>query len=147
MAEPAKSTAMAHLDVWHATGDRFLIDVRGHDLLVDQPLDAGGGDVGPTPTELFVASLAACVGFYAGRFLRRHELPVEGLGVSADFGMSTSGPARVTTIELRVSVPVALPEARRDALMAVVRHCTVHNSLREVPEVRVELDAPEERAA
>src|SRR5439155_5370170 len=86
MTEPPNATAMAHLDVWHATGDRFLIDVRGHDLLVDQPIDAGGGDVGPTPTELFVASLAACIGFYAGRFLRRHELPVEGLRVSADFG-------------------------------------------------------------
>ena len=42
-------------------GDAYTISVRGHVLRVDQPTDAGGGDTGPTPTELFVASLAACV--------------------------------------------------------------------------------------
>jgi uncharacterized OsmC-like protein len=46
-------------------GDRFVLEVRGHQLYVDQPREAGGSDAGPTPTELFVASLAGCVGFYA----------------------------------------------------------------------------------
>jgi putative redox protein len=40
----------------------------------------GGGDVGPTPTELFVAGLASCVAFYARRYLRRHDIDAEGLG-------------------------------------------------------------------
>jgi organic hydroperoxide reductase OsmC/OhrA len=34
-----------------------------------------------TPTELFAASLAACVAFYAGRFLRRHGLTADWLRV------------------------------------------------------------------
>jgi hypothetical protein len=46
-------------------GDRFAIDARGHTITVDQPADVGGADTAPTPTELFVASLAGCVGFYA----------------------------------------------------------------------------------
>src|SRR6266496_433693 len=58
------------LAVTHLHTDAYEIDIRGHRLTVDQPVEAGGANLGPTPTELFAASLAACVGFYAGRFLR-----------------------------------------------------------------------------
>jgi putative redox protein len=126
---------MGEIEVRWAAGDRFLIGVRGHDLVVDQPKDAGGDDVGPTPTELFVASLAACVGFYAERFLKRHGLPIEGLRVQATFAMSEDRPARVTSIDLSVGLPVGFPAARRAALAAVIGHCTVHNSIRLEPEV------------
>jgi putative redox protein len=57
------------LQVRHLGDDRFAIDVRGHEIVVDQPVDAGGQDTAPTPTELFVASLAGCVAFYARRYL------------------------------------------------------------------------------
>ena len=46
------------LTVEASGGDRFAIDVREHTLTVDQPVDAGGTDTAPTPTELFVAGLA-----------------------------------------------------------------------------------------
>jgi hypothetical protein len=32
-------------------GDRLHIDVRGHELSADQPVEDGGGDTAPTPTE------------------------------------------------------------------------------------------------
>ena len=56
-----------HVDVGHLDGDAYEMLVRGHRITVDQPADAGGTDKAATPTELFVASLAACVAFYAGR--------------------------------------------------------------------------------
>ena len=54
---------MPNLSVTHQTGDRFQLQVRGHRLTCDQPSADGGDDQGPTPTELFVGSLAACVAF------------------------------------------------------------------------------------
>ena len=65
---------MNGIKVRHEEGDRFRVSIRGHELFVDQPVDDGGQDSAPTPTELFVAGLASCVAFYAGRFLRRHDL-------------------------------------------------------------------------
>jgi uncharacterized OsmC-like protein len=41
--------------------DRFDIQVRNHTITVDQPVDVGGADVAPTPTEQFVVGLASCV--------------------------------------------------------------------------------------
>jgi len=121
-----------------ASGDSFVIDVRAHFLVVDQPYADGGQDLGPTPTELFVASLGGCVGLYAERFLRRHGIAPEGLRVECVFAMGER-PARVEHIELRLRLPAGFPESRRAALMAVVEHCTVHNSLTKPPTVEIEL--------
>ncbi|MEU3253357.1 OsmC family protein [Streptomyces sp. NPDC006997] len=135
--EPAE----AHrLEVVHVRGDAYTVDVREHRLQVDQPLGAGGTDTAPTPTELFAASLATCVAFYAGRFLHRHGLPRAGLRVRTEFTLSTDRPARVTALRLVVVPPPELPEQRRAALLAVASRCTVHNTLHQPPDVDIELE-------
>ena len=133
---------MPTLSVAHQAGDRFQLQVRGHRLTCDQPPADGGTDQGPTPTELFVASLAACVGFYARRFLARHDLEAAGLRVEGAFTIRPGRPARVAAITLRLLLPQPLEEHRRQALLAVVDHCTIHNSLRTPPEVRITLAEP-----
>ena len=127
-----------NLHVSHVADDRFTIGIRGHVIAVDQPVADGGADTAPTPTELFVASLAGCVAFYARRFLARHGLPEEGLQVTVDYEMG-SRPARVTRIDLRIGLDGDLPEDKAKALLAVASHCTVHNTLVEAPDVMVAL--------
>lgn len=129
---------MPALTVSHLGADRFAIQVRDHQVLVDQPLDAGGEDTAPTPLELMLASLASCVGFYARRYLVRHGLPEEGLAVTATAEVG-SRPARLTTIEIALAVPEGVPAERRDALLAVASACTVHNTLMTPPEVSITL--------
>ena len=126
------------ITVTHEHGDRMTIRVRGHELVTDQPISGGGDDAGPTPTELFVAGLAACVGFYAERFLRRHG-PEASLSVTCDFAMSTDRPSRVASVDLRIDVPGPLRDDLREALLRAVDHCTVHNSLRTPPAVSMEI--------
>ena len=130
--------------VAHLGGDRFDINIRGHIIRTDQPIADGGEDTGPTPTELFIASLAGCVAFYARRYLERHALPTEGLAVDAEFRMG-SRPARVARIEVRLTIPDGVPAERREALLAVASHCTVHNSLTSVPEISVVFAGEPER--
>ena len=127
------------MDVRFVAGEAYEVAVRGHRVLVDQPADAGGQDSAPTPTELFVASLAACVAFYAGRFLTRHGYSRDGLAVSVGYEMATDRPARVGGIRLTVRVPAGVPPQRWTALRAVVSHCTVHNSLASPPPVSIDL--------
>jgi putative redox protein len=136
----AAATVNAHrMDVRFVAGESYEVAVRGHRVTVDQPADAGGLDTAPTPTELFVASLATCVAFYAGRYLTRHGYSRDGLGVCADYDMATDRPARVSGIRLTVRVPAELPAERWAALRAVVSHCTVHNSLASPPPVTIDL--------
>lgn len=119
-------------------GDRFDLEMRGHVVTVDQPLDAHGEDTGPTPTELFIASLAGCVAFYARRYLRRHDLEGGGLTVRTTFTMAST-PSRVGSVDLAIDLPAGIPDEHRARLLAVASHCTVHNTLTVAPEVTVHL--------
>lgn len=127
--------------------DAYQVDVRGHRIVVDQPLDAGGGNAGPTPTELFVASLAACVAHYAGRALRHEPAELRDVGVSVEYVMSTEPPWRVTEIDVSVDLAPGVSTERRRAVERAVSHCTVHNSLEQPPQVTVSVGEPAVRAA
>jgi uncharacterized OsmC-like protein len=126
------------ITVRHLNRDRYEVHVRGHRTVVDQPLIDGGEDTAPTPTELFIASLAGCVAFYAGRYLQRHGLPIAGLEVHVRYEMA-SRPARVGRIWVEITPPEGLPDDRRERLLAVASHCTIHNSLVSPPSVAVTL--------
>jgi putative redox protein len=136
----AQAGPAGKITVRHAGGDAYAITVRGHVMLVDQPEADGGQDAAATPTELLAASLASCVAFYVGRYLLRHGLDRSGLAVTAEFTMASGRPARIGEMRLRISVPSGLPPQRRDALLAVASHCTVHNTLRQQPGISTELD-------
>jgi len=137
--------ATPDLRVSYRAGDRFDIGIRDHVVTVDQPLDVGGDDLGPTPTELFVAGLVSCVAFYARRYLRRHDLDATGLVVDASYRMG-SRPARVSAVDISITLPGTLPPERRDGLLAMARHCTVHNSLVAAPAIDIALDDTPDRS-
>lgn len=126
-------------------GDRLRIDVRSHELNTDQPREDGGGDTAPTPTELFLGGLAACVAFYAERFLRRNGLPPAGLEVSCAYAWAEN-PHRVGEVQLTVNAPGLTPQ-KRAAFERVVEHCTLHNTLRQPPSVRLTVSGAATAAA
>jgi putative redox protein len=126
------------ISVHYEGGDRYLVEIGWHALTVDQP---DTGDTGPTPTDLFVASLASCVAHYAGRFFARHDIDPDGFGVDATFAMAIDRPARVGRIDVKLRLPRGFPDELHERLAAVVEHCTVHNSLTTPPEVGIELRA------
>jgi putative redox protein len=139
---PVDPADVPPMRVEHRGGDKFDINVRGHIVRVDQPVKDRGEDTAPTPTELFIASLASCVAFYARRYLARHNLPTDGLAVEATFEMGNK-PARVAGIDMHLIVSEGVPDDRLGALLAVAAHCTVHNTLASEPEVSISLaDAP-----
>jgi putative redox protein len=121
------------LTVQHVRDDEFKIRLRAHELHADQP----NSDRAMSPVELFVASLATSVAHYANIFLRRHDLPADGLRVRAEYGMATDRPARVARIQISTHVAGALTSAQKSALQAVMSHSTVHNTLRQPPEIEI----------
>lgn len=127
-----------HADAVPIAADAYEVRLRGHILAVDQPVPDGGTDTAPTPVELLVASLTACVAHCAGRFLERHDLSREGLRIETEFRTASGRAPRVSSVRLRVRAP-ALPAGRRDALRAAVSRCTVRNTLAAPPEIVIAL--------
>jgi uncharacterized OsmC-like protein len=120
------------MTVVHEAGDRFSVEIRGHELVIDQPVSDGGTDRGPAPVELLVASLASCIAHYGRRFLVRHGLP-ETIAVTADWEMAKS-PNRIGSMKVTVDAP-GLPLEMYSRFEQVIAHCTVHNTLMDPPEI------------
>ncbi|HYZ91079.1 MAG TPA: OsmC family protein [Actinomycetota bacterium] len=119
--------------------DQLRLKIRDHDILLDQPQDAGGTDLGPTPTELFVGSLIGCMTFYAERFLKRNDVDPSGLTLAARYSKNSDPPHRVSEIDVQVSGG-GIPERLRRPLLRVMDACLVHESLRHPPNVVVHLE-------
>lgn len=129
----------AKMTVDQLGGDRFVIDIRGHRLVVDQPTDSAHFEAGPTPTELFVAALAGCTAHYAHRVLVRED-PEATVRVTARYQMSTGTPNRVELVELEATLPPGLSAPRRASVERAMQHCTVHESLTQPPQIIISIE-------
>lgn len=64
---------------------KTTIAVRNHNILADEPIDAGGTDLAPTPAEYMCAALASCTTITLRMYADRKEWPMEEAIVSVRF--------------------------------------------------------------
>ena len=126
------------LSVSYQNGTQYDIVSGRHRIVTDQSVEDGGQDAGLSPVELFVGSLASCIGYFVGRFCARHEIPREGLSVEAEWAMAEN-PHRVGRIDLSLHIPHRLTPELKDRLLKVAHGCTVHQSLMIAPMIEIKL--------
>lgn len=124
------------ISVKHVEGVRFDITCRSHRITVDQPESEDGTDQGMTPVELLNASLASCAAYYTVLFLQRRFPTLGELSVHAEWQIAED-PHRIGTIHLTIDTPHQLTAAALRGLLRSVEHCTVGNTLKHAPTVRL----------
>ena len=129
---------MLEVRVEHLGDWQFEIEARGHKVISDQPIEAGGYDEGMTPPEFLLASLGSCAGYYAADYLKRQKLAVPGTVVRVT-AEKVNGPARLDNFRIFVEAPVALTESQEDGLHRAVERCLVHNTLLHPPKIEIAL--------
>jgi putative redox protein len=130
---------MGAITVNHLTDEAFLIDVRGHTLVVDQPTPEHD-ERGATPVELFVAGLAGCVAWATTRYLREHYQAHEGLRVECDWAMRAGRPHTVATVRLRILLPLDLDRETYLGIIDAINRCPVRATLQgSLPAVAIEV--------
>ena len=110
----------------------------GHEVFTDQHQAEGGTDQAMTPAELFIASLGNCIGVYAVRFCKRHNLPTEGLKVLLDWNV-VKDPVRIGSIKAEIHYPHDIPETEKKGLLRMAEACFVHETILHKPEIAIEL--------
>lgn len=125
-------------------GMRFDISSGRHSIITDQPAEDGGQDDGMSPVNLFVGSLASCVGYFIGRYCERHQISAEGLRVDADWSMAER-PHRVGAVSVKIALPARITLEQQDRLLKVAHGCTVHQSLAVPPKVAIEMSSDTSR--
>jgi uncharacterized OsmC-like protein len=116
-------------------GYRCRVPIRDFEVLVDEPASAGGSDTGPTPTELLLASLAACFTLAVAHAAGKAGRELTDLSVRARGEYRGLRFARIT-VEARSSQP----ELVRSVLDQAVRYSYVSGTITGAPEIEYRVE-------
>ena len=119
-------------------GKAFEVRVRGHTLTVDMSKEEGGADEGMNPVELLAASLGACISIMAQTYCDSHGYTDGEVSASLTLEIADD-PKRVGTIVIDLELPDDFPEDRRSAIKRVAELCPVHETLKQMPTVDLEI--------
>lgn len=103
-----------------------------HALVVDEPEDNGGADLGASPTRLLAGSLAACTAITVEMYADRKGWELPDLRVSVEVeGSHVKGDA---SYEVILHLPGGLTEEQTQRIATIAGKCPVHKALAgEVP--------------
>ncbi|MGH2843459.1 MAG: OsmC family protein [Solirubrobacteraceae bacterium] len=104
------------------------VAIRDHQLVVDEPEDAGGQDQGPSPQELLAASLASCTAITIEMYAKRKGWEIGAIEVAVQY----TPPAQredPTRFELELRLPADCSAEQRERLRMIAGRCPVHRTL------------------
>jgi len=103
------------------------LTVRQHGLTADEPVAAGGEDLGPNPQELLAASLASCTAITIEMYAERKGWDLAGLEVECEYSPAERG--TVTRFKLVMKMPDHLTSEQIERLQVIAAKCPVHRTL------------------
>jgi putative redox protein len=111
-----------------------------HRLLIDLPPSMGGANRGPTPPELFIASLGSCVGAFAATYCEQAGIDTREMSVDVSFD-KVDNPTRLTNLSILVNLPYGDCSRRNQALKRVAEHCPVHETIVTLEGIEIEFQS------
>ncbi|MBL8806362.1 MAG: OsmC family protein [Rhodospirillales bacterium] len=107
---------------------RTSISAGAHTLVADEPIAAGGGDVGPQPFEYLLGALGACtsmtVRMYADR--KGWKLGRVAVRLTMDKVDPGDGKPKIDRILREIVIEGDIDDEQRRRLVAIAEHCPVH---------------------
>lgn len=125
------------------------IEMGAHLLTGDEPVDAGGWDLGPAPFDLMTAALAECTAMTVRWYALQHDWPLDHVEVTVDHARKllagASEPVDVfdKTVILRGS---RLSEGQRARLLDIATKCPIQRVLEGAPTIVTKAGTPLDEA-
>lgn len=112
------------------------VDIRGFTVKTDQPVHQGGTNTAPTPFDYFLASIAACAGFYALAFCRERGIPTDNIRIAVRTERGEVS-KMIDKVTIDVALPPDFPEHYKFALTKAIDHCTVKSHIMRPPQFEI----------
>ena len=97
--------------------------------LTDAPVDNQGKGEAFSPTDNVASALASCMMTIIGIVARRDGLDLSSMHAEAEKHMTATPPRRIARLVVRLHLPAALAQDRREALQRAAHTCPVALSL------------------
>ncbi len=131
-------------------GEKFVIEsnIRGHQVVIDQPVNAAGTDTGPTPLELVLVSLAGCIGTIGRIIAMQKRIDLRGMAIKVEgeldadglLGKPIEGRIGFEGLAITVDVDADMTDEEKEAFIHEVdRRCPVSENLLNATPIRVKL--------
>ncbi len=127
---------MSYMKVEFPGGLRVDAKIRDQVIKTDQPEIAGGEGSAPSPFELFLGSIATCVGIYALSFCNNKEIATEGMSISMDIDRDKST-GLIGKVDFDLKLPKGFPKKYEKAIINSMGLCTVKKHLQTPPEFEI----------
>lgn len=114
----------------------------GYTVVTDQPVEDGGEGSAPGPFDLFLASTAACAGYFVQSFCQARGIPTEGISL-VQHSERDEQTHLVSRIRIEVRLPATFPQKYRASVLAAANQCTVKKHLQNPPQIEVLAVSPE----
>ncbi len=129
----------AHVTETGASPYAVSINASGHSLTGDEPIDFGGGNLGPAPYDLLTAALGECTAMTIRWYALQQKWPLEHVEVSLTHRKGGEGAASprqdVFTKTITLKGDALTPE-QRAKLIEVATKCPVQRTLEGTPLIR-----------
>lgn len=106
---------------------KHSVQVRDHQILVDESMDSGGTDAGPDPQELLAVSLASCTAITMEMYAARKGWDLGPVEVDVEYSPAERGTP--TKFDLVLRIPDGLSEEQIERLRVIAAKCPVHRTL------------------
>ena len=106
---------------------KHTVQVRDHQLTVDETIADGGEDGGPDPLEMLAVSLASCTAITMEMYAQRKGWDIGHVEVDVEYSPAERGCP--TKFQLVMRLPAELPDEQLDRLRTIAAKCPVHRAL------------------
>jgi putative redox protein len=113
-------------------GLRVDAEYKGFVIKTDQPVKHGGSGTAPAPFDLFLASIAACAGFYVVAFCRERDISTDKAAVVTRLEKDPVSKL-IGKISIEIRLPGDFPERYKKAIIKAVDTCTVKLNIIKAP--------------
>ncbi len=105
------------------------ITINQHELLVDEPIEKGGEDMGPAPGDYLCAALASCKAITLRMYAQRKKWKVEQIKVKVDLIKGDQTSPALHTFICELSFTGTLDEEQLKRLEVIANSCPLHKLL------------------
>lgn len=119
-------------------GLEFEVRVRDRSVVCDMAPEDGGRGAGFSPAELFAGALGACIAMAVQGWAEACEHGTGDVAASVVLELRPD-PKRIAGVAVDVELPAGIPTDRKAAVGRVVEHCLIQQTLRNPPDVDVDV--------